>query len=99
MSKEDLTKNEQLPSPDVGSGETPHSEAPPSMEPPNFRVTYQFGLNLRAEPSYEAEVLKVIPCGTQVAVVGDAVPDDDTIWVQTEGGWVDSRFLEMIAEV
>ena len=60
--------------------------------PKRFRVNFQFGLNLRASPSYEGAILKVLPCGTEADSL-NAVEIGDTTWVNVEHGWVDSRYL------
>lgn len=65
----------------------------PSPAPAHFRVNFPFGLNLRAAPDRRGAILKVLPCGADVEVSGDPVAIGDTVWRQTDKGWVDSRYL------
>lgn len=78
--------------PSVPASSSGTEEAPKAMR---FRVNFNFGLNLRSEPGYGSAILKVLPYGTEVES-HETVSSGDGIWVHTEGGWVDSRYLSEV---
>lgn len=61
-------------------------------------ATVDFNLNMRAEPSTDADVITVIPFGTAVSVF--AASEDRTWWLvsyEGETGWVDGEFITRTA--
>ena len=67
--------------------ETPVEE---DRQPKLYTVTYPHGVNLRAEPSKEAAIIKVLPCGATVTEQEDEAPAE---WMSVEGGYVMREFL------
>ena len=55
-------------------------------------VLYPQGLNLRAGPGRQYDVLRVLKAGEEVQQNG-ATQDD---WMQVEGGWIDSRYVREV---
>ena len=52
------------------------------------------GLNVRAEPTIEAEVLRVLDHELEVSLTGRSATSGDADWVELEdGGWVQSQYL------
>ena len=52
------------------------------------------GLNVRAEPTIEAEVLRVLDHEAEVSLTGRSATSGDADWVELEdGGWVQSQYL------
>lgn len=56
-----------------------------------YTVAYPHGLNLRAEPSKKAQIIRVLPHGETVAARDAEAPDG---WLAVEGGYVMAEFLE-----
>ena len=54
-----------------------------------FAVTPKGGLRLRAEPSLDAPVVAILPCGA--GVLADDEPEDG--WVHVRTGWLDGWML------
>jgi uncharacterized protein YraI len=58
-------------------------------------------LNLRAEPSTDAEVLLVMPAGAEVRAFGRAEDADGTVWSRVRyedtSGWAAAEFLSEVA--
>ena len=58
-------------------------------------------VNLRADPSFQAEVVAVIEPGQQVVIVGSVVERDHTKWVKVldlntrDSGWIVTEFLNV----
>lgn len=55
-------------------------------------VLYPQGLNLRAGPGTQYDVLRVLKAGEEVQQNGEAQGD----WMQVEGGWIDSRYVQEV---
>ena len=55
-----------------------------------YTVTYPHGLNLRAEPSKQAQILRVLRAGETVTARDAEAPDG---WLAIEGGFVMAEFL------
>lgn len=55
-------------------------------------VLYPQGLNLRAGPGHQYDVLRVLKAGEEVQQNGE-IRDD---WMQVEGGWIDSRYVREV---
>lgn len=53
------------------------------------------GLNLRAQPSTSASVIRVLPKGTEVKIFGESM-SGDTKWLNVEGGYVAAQYVETI---
>lgn len=58
-----------------------------------YKVAHKFGLNLRAEPSKEAEVLRVLPFGETVEPEPDAEAPEGWLAVKG-GGYVMTEYLK-----
>lgn len=56
-----------------------------------YTVAYAHGLNLRAEPSKQAEILRVLRHGETVTARDAEAPDG---WLAVEGGYVMTEFLK-----
>lgn len=56
-------------------------------------VMYPQGLNLRAGPGKDHDVLRVLKAGEEIQ---QAEPTRDDGWMRVDGGWVDSRFLQEV---
>lgn len=56
-------------------------------------VLYPQGLNLRAGPGKEYEVLRVLKAGEKVQQKGET---DENGWMPVRGGWVASEFLQEV---
>lgn len=56
-----------------------------------YTVTYPHGLNLRAEPSKQAEILRVLKRGETVTAWDAEAPEG---WLAVDGGYVMREFLE-----
>jgi predicted secreted Zn-dependent protease len=60
----------------------------------NATVNAENGLNVRAEPNIESEVLIVLDHEQEVIVTGRSATSGDADWVELDsGGWVQSQFL------
>ena len=55
-------------------------------------VLYPQGLNLRAGPGRQYDVLRVLKAGEEVQQNGETRND----WMQVEGGWIDSRYVREV---
>lgn len=55
-------------------------------------VLYPQGLNLRAGPGRQYDVLRVLKAGEEVQQNGETRDD----WMQVEGGWIDSRYVREV---
>jgi uncharacterized protein YgiM (DUF1202 family) len=55
-------------------------------------VLYPQGLNLRAGPGTQYDVLRVLKAGEEVQQDGE-IRDE---WMQVEGGWIDSRYVQEV---
>lgn len=55
-------------------------------------VLYPQGLNLRAGPGRQYDVLRVLKAGEEVQQNGE-IRDD---WMQVEGGWIDRRYVREV---
>jgi uncharacterized membrane protein len=70
----------------------------PTPTPVTAAVTYLYGLNLRAGPDAESELLSFLPLGTIVVVLDGRETIDGDAWqqVQSEGvtGWVLAEYLQ-----
>ena len=63
-----------------------------------YAVTAEGGLRLREEPSLDAPVVAVLPCG--VGVLGSASPAENgwrQVFTGRLSGWVKDEFLERLA--
>lgn len=56
-----------------------------------YTVAYPHGLNLRAEPSKQAQILRVLQHGEPVTVRDEEAPRG---WLAVDGGYVMAEFLE-----
>lgn len=56
-----------------------------------YTVAYPHGLNLRAEPSKQAQILRVLRAGETVTARDADAPDS---WLAVDGGYVMQEFLE-----
>lgn len=56
-----------------------------------YTVAYPHGLNLRAEPSKQAEILRVLKRGETVTARDAEAPEG---WLAVDGGYVMREFLE-----
>lgn len=65
------------------------------VSPARYCVAYLYGLNLRKDPDKQSEILKILPCGTEVVAAGDSQQNGDVIWLPVDGGWVDSAYLRL----
>jgi hypothetical protein len=80
---------------------TPQSTATaiplPTPTPETAVVIYQYGLNLRAEPSTNASVLTMLTFDTEVVLLPEQVESDDILWqhvrINDQEGWVAAEFL------
>ena len=64
------------------------------IPPSSVTVNADDGLNLRAEPSIESDVLEVLLHQSAVNLTGESQVIDDIEWVEiATGGWVQSQFL------
>lgn len=61
-----------------------------SDSPVEYTVNYPHGLNLRAEPSKQAAVLRVLQHGETVTARDADAPDG---WLAVDGGYVMKEFL------
>jgi D-alanyl-D-alanine carboxypeptidase len=72
--------------------------APPPVTNPAQRTVVDGGLNVRSEASTLAQIIKVLPQGTQVVVTGyttkGANVDGNTLWFRTQDGYVWSGGLD-----
>ena len=59
----------------------------------NYTVSYQYGLNLREQPSKTSKVLAVLPFGQKVNIDPKAETPDGWFAVTT-GGFVMAEFLK-----
>lgn len=66
----------------------------PAAEPTfaKYVVLYPQGLNLRAGPGKEHDVLRVLKAGEEVQQAGDS----QAHWMPVDGGWVDSRYVKEV---
>ena len=84
--------------PTATATETPTPTETPTATPVTAVVTYIYGLNLRAEPDVETELLTFLPQGTTVVVLDGQEVIDGIAWqqVQSEGitGWVLADYLQ-----
>lgn len=55
-------------------------------------VLYPQGLNLRAGPGRQYDVLRVLKAGEEVQQNGETRDD----WMQVDGGWIDSRYVREV---
>ena len=55
-------------------------------------VLYPQGLNLRAGPGRQYDVLRVLKAGEDVQQNGETRDD----WMQVDGGWIDSRYVREV---
>jgi GH25 family lysozyme M1 (1,4-beta-N-acetylmuramidase) len=66
----------------------------PVSQPKKARVTAGPGLRVRAAPDLQAQILRILPYGTQVEVAEIA-----NGWARlTDGGWCSAQYLEMLPE-
>ena len=76
---------------------TPTMTFTPTLTPVTAVVTYPFGLNRRAEPSRDGEVLDQLAENSVVVILGEQVEADGILWQQIEVdgqiGWVSAEFL------
>ncbi len=57
-------------------------------------VNAENGLNVRAEPTIEAEVLQVLDHQQEVLLTGRSATSGDAEWVELQGGgWVQSQYM------
>lgn len=77
--------------------ETPTATPEPTATPVTAVVNYPFGLNLRAEPSQDAEILQILAQDVVVVVLEEQVESGGIVWQQVEAGgqigWVSADFL------
>jgi hypothetical protein len=75
----------------------PPTDVPPTPLPRAATVIAQDGLNLRAKPSDQAELVVTLPSGTRVTIIGAPVPAGGYTWwnVEVDGrrGWCAGEFL------
>jgi hypothetical protein len=75
----------------------PATNAPPTALPRTATVTAQDGLNLRRDHSSAAALVRTLPSGTRVVIVGAPVQADGYTWwkVEADGqrGWCAGEFL------
>lgn len=62
-----------------------------AAEPRQYKVAYPHGLNLRAEPSKTADIVRVLPHGEAVTARDADAPKG---WIAVDGGYVMREFLE-----
>ena len=55
-------------------------------------VLYPQGLNLRAGPGTQYDVLRVLKAGEEVQQNGEGRGE----WMQVEGGWINSRYVQEV---
>ena len=55
-------------------------------------VMYPQGLNLRAGPGTQYDVLRVLKAGEEVQQNGEGQGE----WMQVEGGWINSRYVQEV---
>ena len=55
-------------------------------------VLYSQGLNLRAGPGRQYDVLRVLKAGEEVQQNGETRDG----WMPVEGGWIDSRYVREV---
>ena len=59
-------------------------------------------VNLRAEPSPEAEVVATLAAGTELLLTGATEPGEEFVWYEVENpetgdfGWVIEEFLDFV---
>jgi hypothetical protein len=75
----------------------PPTDVQPTPLPRAATVTAQDGLNLRAKPNDQAELVVALPSGTRVTIIGAPVQADSYTWwnVEVDGrrGWCAGEFL------
>lgn len=78
--------------------DTPTPTETPTPTPVTAVVGYVYGLNLRADPDPDAELLAFLPQGTVVVVLDGLVEGDRFTWQQIEyeglAGWAVADFLQ-----
>ncbi len=77
---------------------TPTETTIPTATPRTAVITTPYGLNLRAEPGREADILAFLPAETVVILLDGLETADSLAWQQIEVdgqiGWVSAEFLE-----
>ena len=77
---------------------TPTATAVPTATPRTAVITTPYGLNLRAEPGRDADILAFLPTETVVILLDGLETADTLAWQQIEAGgqtgWVSADFLE-----
>ncbi|MCY3802535.1 MAG: SH3 domain-containing protein [Chloroflexi bacterium] len=74
--------------------DVPVVTAVPTASSAGATVNADNGLNVRAEPTTEAEVLRVLDHESEVSLTGRSATSGDADWVELEdGGWVQSQYL------
>ena len=58
-----------------------------------YVVLYSQGLNLRAGPGKDHDVLRVLKAGEEVQQTGETQADG---WMEVDGGWIDSRYVREV---
>ena len=67
---------------------------PPSEQSfAKYIVLYPQGLNLRAGPGTQYDVLRVLKAGEEVQQAGDKQGDG---WMPVGDGWIDSRYVREV---
>lgn len=78
--------------------DTPTNTPIPTATPRLATVAFPFGLNLRTNPSPQAELIRLLPQGTVVTLLDNQQETDGETWQQVEvdgqTGWVLAAFLE-----
>lgn len=90
-----------VPSPTAAATATPLPTATftplPSPTPETAVVIYQYGLNLRADPSTSAPILTVLTPDTEVVLLPEQAEENQILWqhvrVNDQEGWVAAEFL------
>jgi hypothetical protein len=86
----------ETPTPTPRPTETPTPT--PTPTPITAVVSYPYGLNVRAEPDIESELLLFLPQGTVVVVLDGQEEINGRVWHQIQSGniagWVLADYLE-----
>ncbi len=88
-----------IPPPPAGGERTPLPSPTQTPTPISATVDPDEGLNVREDPTTDAEVLEILEGGAEILLTDSRQIIDEIEWVQlVDGGWVQSQYLTIEGE-
>lgn len=74
----------------------PEQPGLPGQAPAQYVVNHRFGLNLRADASKAAPIVRVLGFNEVIIACGDAIEVDGVKWLPVAGGYVVAAYLRLM---